>query len=211
MAKRRGRQGFRKRKNSNYRRRRRDRLEVLQRFLIVCEGEKTEPRYFEGFRVPQLVVDVKGLGNDPKRIVEEAIRKSEEAEYNQVWCVFDRDDVEVGDFNGALQRARSQQIQVAYSNQAFELWYLLHFDFHNTAISRRDYVTKLSKSMGREYRKNDSRMFDLLSSRQNTAIQNANRLLGQYSPHNPASDNPSTTVHTLVTQLKRFLPEARKS
>jgi leucyl-tRNA synthetase len=32
----------------------------------------------------------------------------------------------------------------------------------------------------------------------------AERLLAQYSPPNPAADNPSTTVHKLVEQLNRF-------
>jgi len=31
---------------------------VRQRFLIVCEGEKTEPGYFRSFQVPGVVVDI---------------------------------------------------------------------------------------------------------------------------------------------------------
>jgi hypothetical protein len=34
------------------------RREVRQRFLIVCEGEKTEPGYFRSFQVPGVVVDI---------------------------------------------------------------------------------------------------------------------------------------------------------
>lgn len=30
--------------------------EPLPRFLIVCEGEKTEPAYFDGFRVPSVTI-----------------------------------------------------------------------------------------------------------------------------------------------------------
>jgi len=37
-----------------------------------------------------------------------------------------------------------------------------------------------------------------------SAIQNAERLLKQYEPSNPAVDNPSTTVHLLVQQLQKF-------
>lgn len=32
--------------------------EVRQRFLIVCEGEQTEPNYFRAFQVPGLVVKI---------------------------------------------------------------------------------------------------------------------------------------------------------
>ena len=193
----------------NYRARRSDRQETIQRFLIVCEGEKTEPSYLGSFRGPALVLDIRGFGINPRKLVDKALELGEEGEYEQVWCVFDRDDCDVGDFNSALNRARSQEINVAYSNQAFELWYMLHYDFHNTAIPRQDYRRKLSKSLGREYRKNDPNMYDLLSSLQETAIQNAERLLGQYSPPFPAADDPSTTVHKLVKELNRFLPETR--
>ena len=193
----------------NYRARRSDRQETIQRFLIVCEGEKTEPSYLGSFRGPALVLDIRGFGINPRKLVDKALELGEEGEYEQVWCVFDRDDCDVGDFNSALDRARSQEINVAFSNQAFELWYMLHYDFHNTAIPRQDYRRKLSKSLGREYRKNDPNMYDLLSSLQETAIQNAERLLGQYSPPFPAADDPSTTVHKLVKELNRFLPETR--
>ena len=193
----------------NYRARRSDRQETIQRFLIVCEGEKTEPSYLGSFRGPALVLDIRGFGINPRKLVDKALELGEEGEYEQVWCVFDRDECDVGDFNSALDRARSQEINVAYSNQAFELWYMLHYDFHNTAIPRQDYRRKLSKSLGREYRKNDPNMYDLLSSLQETAIQNAERLLGQYSPPFPAADDPSTTVHKLVKELNRFLPETR--
>ena len=37
----------------------------LQRFLIVCEGKKTEPAYFDGFRVPSVTIKIFGLGKDP--------------------------------------------------------------------------------------------------------------------------------------------------
>ena len=42
---------------------------VRDRILIVCEGEKTEPNYFQVFRVKTNVVELdgKGFGNDPRR------------------------------------------------------------------------------------------------------------------------------------------------
>ncbi len=123
--------------------------------------------------------------------------------------MFDRDDCDVGDFNGAIQRAESQGVRVAYSNQAFELWYLLHFHFYNTPMRRANYSEKLGELLPSPYRKNDLHMFDQLFSRQATAIGNAERLLHQYSPRNPGTDDPSTTVHLLVQELNRFLPGQR--
>ena len=48
-------------------------------------------------------------------------------------------------------------------------------------------------------------MYDDLIDKQNTAIKNAENLLKQYNPQNPAKDNPSTTVHLLVKELNRFI------
>ena len=185
--------------------------ELRQRFLIVCEGEKTEPRYFESFHLNRRVVpvDIRGLGADPLRLVRKAeqVRTEEEytEEYDQVWVVFDCDDFASGDINRAVQHARQSGIRVAYSNQAFELWYLLHFNYHNTAVPRRDYVEKLGALLGHPYAKNNAKIYRELESRQSVALANARRLLAQYAPPNPAADDPSTTVHELVEQLNRFL------
>ncbi len=46
---------FTKRKR-NYMDRAVDVAEIRQRFLIVCEGKKTEPQYFEQFRFLGLVI-----------------------------------------------------------------------------------------------------------------------------------------------------------
>ena len=52
--------------------------ELRQRFLIVCEGENTEPNYFNSFRVPGEVIDVRGIGENTVRLVERAIKLMEE-------------------------------------------------------------------------------------------------------------------------------------
>lgn len=179
-------------------------LETRQKFLIVCEGEKTEPLYFKKFRVPKLVIDVEGLGFNTIRLVQEAIRLQREGKYDQVWCVFDRDSFPADHFNNAIQLAQQNGIQVAYSNEAFELWYLLHFHYFNAAISRKDYIDRLSQLMKRPYSKNSEAIYDELIEKQLTAIKYAKQLLDQYEPKRPHLDNPSTTVHLLVEQLIKF-------
>lgn len=199
MARRQSRRG-----RKGYRERTINRREVRQRFLIVCEGGKTEPNYFRQFRVPGLVIDVEGFGLDPRQLVDEAVTQSRKDEYDQVWCVFDRDDWPVDNFNGALSSARAREIRVAWSNEAFELWYLLHFHYHDTAIPRSEYMTRLGSLLGRAYRKNRSDMYTELFDKMDVALKNAERLFDQYHPSNPAQDNPSTTVHLLVMELRRF-------
>jgi hypothetical protein len=182
--------------------------EIRQRFLIVCEGEKTEPNYFRSFRVPKDVaeIDVQGLGENPSRLVQSAKELLEkQGDYDQVWCVFDRDSWTVEYFNNAINNAGKQGFKVAYSNEAFELWYVLHFEFLNTGIPRGDYLSKLTSLLGRAYTKNSETTYDELFERQSIAIKNAENLLNQYEPHIPAKDNPSTSVHLLVKELNKFI------
>lgn len=197
----------RKRSDRGYSPRKVDTKEVKQRFLIVCEGEKTEPNYFRSFRVPKDVaeVSVRGLGENPSKLVTSAKELEEQDDYDQVWCVFDRDSWTIEDFNNALKNANNHGFKVAYSNEAFELWYILHFEFLNTAITRRDYIQKLSSLLGIRYKKNSETIYEELLDKQRIAIRNAANLLRQYEPPVPANDNPATTVHLLVQELNRFI------
>lgn len=181
--------------------------EVKQRFLIVCEGAKTEPNYFRSFRVPKNVVEinVQGLGENPSKLVQSAKELNKQGDYDQIWCVFDRDSWTIEDFNNAIKNAEAEGFKVAYSNEAFELWYVLHFEFLNTGIPRSDYLGKLTTLFGRRYQKNSETIYDELFQKQAIAIKNAENLLKQYAPHTPAKDNPSTTVHLLVKELNKFI------
>jgi len=197
----------RKENSRGYSQRKVNTREVRQRFLIVCEGEKTEPNYFKSFRVPKDVIqiDVKGVGENPSKLVDSAKELNNREDYDQVWCVFDRDDWLVQDFNNAIQNAEHQNFKVAYSNEAFELWYVLHFEFLNTGIPRSDYCKKLNYLLDRKYKKNSEQIYDELIEKQAIAIKNAKKLFKQYESHNPVQDNPSTTVHLLVEELNKFI------
>jgi hypothetical protein len=62
----------RKKNSRGYSPRKLETKEPKERLLIVCEGSKTEPNYFRSFRVPRDVVEVRGLGEDPSRLVRSA-------------------------------------------------------------------------------------------------------------------------------------------
>ncbi len=120
----------------------------LPRILIVCEGMKTEPGYFQDFRREyRRVVEVElSPGGVPKTLVERAAEmkvdakrvaraaKDENLLYDQVWCVFDIDDHPKVD--DAKQQARDNGIEIAISNPCFELWVLLHFQDRTAQIDR---------------------------------------------------------------------------
>jgi len=185
-------------------------------FLIVCEGEKTEPNYFKGFRL-NIKVTVIGSGFNTETLVThtQELKKKAEAEkrpYKAIWVVFDKDEFPADDFNNAILKAKEAGFNVAYSNEAFELWYILHFDYMNNGVSRTQYEEMLSKRLGKPYKKNNPLMYLLLQKvrtqhiGQHAAIQNAEKLLKFYNTkHNPANDNPCTTVHQLVLELNKHL------
>jgi hypothetical protein len=181
--------------------------EEREKLLIVCEGEKTERLYFEGFPIPASLVKVHGAGMNTISVVEEAIRLRDEdpERAEMVWCVFDRDSFPAERFNEALALAKRNDINVAYSNEAFELWYLLHYNYHDSKTSRDLYRGMLTDRLGRKYEKNDSTMYDELIDKQEAAIRNARRLLKSHEKnHNPEKDNPCTTVHILVALLRSY-------
>ena len=179
--------------------------EVRDRLLIVCEGERTEPAYFRSFRVTNAVVQVLGYGYNTIALVEKAIELKQQEEYDQTWCVLDRNSFPIQNFNRALSLAEQNRIRVAYSNEAFEHWYLLHFNYYDTQLSRSQYCEKLSELLRFKYRKNLENMYELSSSRQAVAIRNATTLLEKHGPLDASHANPSTTVHLLVEELNRYL------
>ena len=159
--------------------------QVRKRFLIVCEGEKTEPNYFRSFPVAGLVVE--GPGMNTLSLVERTEQIAEThasngVTYDEVWCVFDKDDFGDDVFNSAIKRvaslngSRAEDWSSAWSNQSFELWYVLHFDYLQSDLHRSQYVDRLVKILG-SYAKNAPEMYRTLLSRQPTAISFAENLI----------------------------------
>jgi hypothetical protein len=131
--------------------------------------------------------------------------------FDQVWVVFDRDSFPADDFDNAITKAQNDNIKTAWSNEAFELWYVLHFEYRTTAMPRAEYQYKLSTCMGRRYAKNASDMHQVLASMgsQASAIKWAQRLHKEATDAHvtPANANPCTTVYQLVEVLNAFKPE----
>lgn len=178
-------------------------------FLIVCEGTKTEPNYFRSFEVLSAKVEIRGTGRNTLSLVHyaERILDERDEEFDEVWLVFDKDSFSSVSFNNAVffcQAHHDEGFRVAYSNEAFELWYLLHFELITKPISRFNYNAMLSKRMKTYYKKNLPNMYQQLLPRQPLAIENA-KLLYEKRSNSPAKDNPSTTVFQLVEELNRHL------
>lgn len=182
-----------------------------RKILIVCEGEKTETNYFKAFPAnPEIYdsVDVVGEGYNTVSLINSAIKLKDKAEkqktpYIEVWCVFDKDSFSTENFNNALELARKNDIKCAYSIEAFEIWYVLHFNFCDTGICRTQYEHMLKKLLKEPYKKNDPDMYKKLKKNQKTAIQNAKNLYTRQKDNHISTQNPITTVYKLVERLNQ--------
>ncbi|MFM8299213.1 MAG: RloB family protein [Microcystis aeruginosa] len=204
------------RNTSDYLRRQTKTRETRKRFLIICEGEKTEVNYFKAFTVPKKIeVRVKGEGKNSLSLVEKAIKiidnVNKDDSFDQIWCVFDKDNCSKEQFNQAEGLAKEQNIKIAYSNEAFEIWFILHFQYLDIATSRSEYLTILTNQMQKygllnkkeKYKKNREDMYEKLKPYQTTAITNAAKLIQDRdeAKKHPFDANPSTTVQELVQEL----------
>jgi hypothetical protein len=190
-----------------------------QRFLIVCEGMKTEPYYFESFNklLPKHIIylQIEGKGANTLSLVEKArVLRNKHARsdiiFDQVWVVFDHDSFKSDQFDNAIRSAEADGMQCAWSNEAFELWYVLHFEYRNTSTSRDDFSSILSRKLNEQYQKNSPDMYQKLSrlGNQQQAIAWARKLDEDFSIRQipPSGANPCTTVYKLVEELNRYLP-----
>lgn len=191
--------------------------EERRHFLIVCEGTKTEPNYFKAFKqeLPRHIVqvDIVGEGANTLSLVSRAEelrdgRALGDYPFDQVWIVFDRDSFDPDKFDNAIYKAESSGMNCAWSNEAFEIWYILHFEYRDAAMSREEYQSKLSNLLGEPYRKNAPDMYQklFLHGKQAQAVGWARKLRDKFHASNtpPSRSNPCTTVFLLVEELNRF-------
>ena len=220
---------LKKRLERGKRKRRENVLPKRKYLLIVCEGAKTEPLYFEGFKsdLPKGVlrttqIDIEGAGDNTLRLIEKIValckdrKRLQGSDYDQVWAVFDRDSFPPEHFNSAIAKcsASSPEIFAAWSNEAFELWYLLHFQFFQNAMNRVQYggliARELSKKMGKKikYAKNSPEMYQLLKEHGDIdqAIQRAESLEKAFEGRSDFADhNPCTRVYHLIRELHNLM------
>lgn len=199
-------------------------------YLIVTEGECTEPLYFKGMAkliqekvggavdiVEAPVIDVHGQGRATGKLIEitDQIVKKARVIYQNIWVVFDKDDFE--DFDQAIKSGVDQGYNIAWSNQSFEYWLYLHFFYSDSALYRDNWTNKLNDIFEQfelgdgTYKKNYENIYDLVDRYDgvNTAIKNAKRRMADFekSGKKASEYDPGTKVHILVENLKRYLDE----
>jgi len=191
--------------------------------LIVCEGQ-TEKLYFESFPVLGLTVQAVDLGGQAKlKMIDSTaeIINSSEKNYDEIWCVFDMDvkrgEQEFADYDNAIEKAKVQdpEFKVAYSNDAFELWFYLHYAYTEQQHLRQFYYNELGKKWNINYVRDGKKykfclqIYELLqkdeTASQKKALKRAETLYKNQKDLLYHQQNPVTKVFKLVEFLNKNL------
>lgn len=196
-----------------------------KKFLIICEGSNTEHDYFKSFPVPSNMVEVLGGKNSKNSLVSYALKCQQDPEYagREIWCVYDFDkkpdenESQVDDFNSSILRAKAHNLKVAWSNDCFDLWFVLHYNFLDNCITRKEIYDILKEKWRLKSFHNEAKtsnfckgLYDMhggdLSEMQSAAIKNAKKLHKSFGNNKHfASHCPCTTVYQLVTELNKYI------
>lgn len=212
--------------------RRKEYLEKREyRYYIFCEGEQTEPLYFESFKrlieenpiyKDMVLIEIEPCAAETMRVIGMAERyvKENHITKGQVWCVYDKDSFPAQDFNGVAARAdklSSQnpelQYHAAWSNECIEFWFILHFAYYTSNNHRTEYISFLNnkfQELGLEkYQKNMPNIFDILLEKGDPklAIRYAKRIIKDGQGKTPTEIAPGTKVYELVEELAKYLLE----
>lgn len=216
---------FRKRKARESAALQRKRHERAQnkRYLVVCEGTKTEPHYFRellndlGVR-PQVVRIAPNDGASPDRVVTHALGLYEEDAvggdaYDTVYCVFDRDRHTT--FNATVQRTKDlsaggKPLLAITSTPCFEFWLLLHFGytdhpFHaagKKSVGDQAVAALKAKPGFGKYRKGQTGIYTQLKDVLNDALSHAQQLRQHCAA--TGSANPATDVDKLILAFREL-------
>jgi hypothetical protein len=221
---------FQKRREDRRRRQYETKTPRANSYLIVTEGKRTEPYYFNGLKklisekvggtvnvVQAPVIDICGKGWSTNKLLETAEKMVKEAKilYQHVWVVFDKDDF--GDFDQAIKAAEEKGYHAAWSNQSFEYWLYLHFHYSDSGLHRDQWNEKLNQIFQENklgegtYKKNYEDIYDMVNSYDgvNMAIRNAKRRMAGFDKmRDRASEyDPGTMIYKLVENLKSYLDE----
>ena len=191
-------------------------------YLIVCEGQQTEPNYFIGLKrkineiygnkvdVSLPKIKVKGTGLKTQSIDDYTEKKVNHSGkmYGQVWVVFDKDDYSDEQYDSAIKKCN---YNVAWSNPNFELWILAHFKKITRHVSKEDIFKELNKEFHANglgsYSKTDDKIFEKVTSdgKLLVAINNCEAMEELNKDRQASQRNPMTKVYKLVDGLKEYL------
>lgn len=194
-----------------------------KQILLICEDTKSAVFYFEEIRKKLPVGSVElcavGTGKNTQSLVDSVpeIREREEKKrsipFDEIWVLFDKDSFADAQFDNAIFSGEAKGYYVAWSNECFELWYLLHFQEQGSAIGRNKIYKKLEKHLGLKNYAAASKgekgwgvhqKFAFDKSRRIEATKRAKQL-DKDADGAPHKRNPLTKVYLLFEQLESWI------
>lgn len=111
------------------RRRLNSRRTIKKTYLIVTNGEVTEPQYFQSYKFPNL--KIVHYGGSPLETMRKAVKiageqRKAQAKYAGVWMVVDKDNYKETEFRQAQKLGKQKNIDLIVSVPCFEIWLLWH-------------------------------------------------------------------------------------
>lgn len=195
------------------------------RFLIVCEGQKTEPYYFaelceyHHLHTPRVRITPGNQGSSPDRIVACAVELFDEDaqlsndHYDKIFCVIDRDKHDT--YDSALAqieklKAEGKPFEAITSIPCFEYWLLLHFVYNRQsfhAAGKKSICEGVIRELRKHpefngYGKGQKGIYSLLRDKTATAVKHAQK--AEKDVEQTQADNPSTRIHHLVAELQKL-------
>jgi len=186
--------------------------------LLALEDTKSSRYYFEKLiRDKELlgkVIIAKNIGTNPNKVIDALLKYEKDNNINvpQKWIIIDKDDYSKEEINGAIKRAKDLGICVAFSNEAYEVWVLLHFKYTTSYLDRFDLKKELNgifeNRFNIEYEKGADNIYELTVAYQKEAIKNAKKLIKHHQNSQKVLDifssNPITFIYELVECLNNF-------
>ena len=200
-------------------------------WLVVCEGEQTEPNYFKGAVDAineglednyKLKVKIVGKGMNTISLVksvEDLLNDIDEYKistipYGKIFVVFDKDSFSSESFDAAVSMCEKNGYIPLWSNQAIEYWFLLHFNYIECRMDRTSYKSKINdyfKTAGLKYKykKNDDEIYLKLSKYGSLeqARKNALRIHLNHDKDTPSNSESCTTVYKFFEEVDERLKE----
>ncbi|MEK5334205.1 MULTISPECIES: RloB family protein [Bacillati] len=180
---------------------------IRKTILIYCEGE-TERIYFEQLRILKrsktVSVKIKNVKRSAIKLAQHAFRDSSYQYFDEVWIVFDKDDLTDKQLDEVNMFCEEKNIHIAYSNEAFELWLLLHFEEVDVSekYPRAVLNNKMEEHLGvtRYFRhKADESIIAPIALLHEVAIKNCAEMMSLRTTEN--RDNPYCNIHDMIQYI----------
>ena len=224
---------FVRRKNERQKRKENIAKQKSSNWLIVCEGTKTEPNYFiEAINEInkniedeyKLKVKVIGTGRNTVSLVKSVEDLQVEIDkynnrlipYSKIFIVFDKDSFSDKSFDEAIKMCIQNGYIPLWSNQAIEFWFLLHFNYIDGKMDRKNYAIKINeyfkkKGLKYTYHKNDSKIYSKLCKHGSLdkAKANAKKIHLNHIKDKPSNSESCTLIYKFFESVDERLDELK--